>query len=1140
MCAALCLVITLIVFPLQSQAEPAFQFHTLDKQDGMISSVVYDIAQDNDGFMWFATEDGLVKYDGFEFINYRHSRLDENSLSNNIVRSLLIDDKGRLWVGTHGGVNLYQKEYDNFKKLIITENEEDQAKANQIRALYQTSDGTIWVGTGLGLHSLNSDTHSYMTFPQVKVRAIFEDDRKQLWVGTLGDGLFKFNRNSRSFLPVHQHIVSSEIHQSNSMRAKNIIDIHQDSYGRVLVATWGGGLFQLDKDSLKLKKYKLDLPTDYIRTIHQDEENNLWFGTNEGIFVQDFADDSLRNIRASIDKRGALKSELIFSIYQSEDQTVWVGTHGGGVSKHYPQSRLFETFVKNEVTNHGLIDSVIFSMFEDFKGNVWLGSQSGGLTKFDTSSRTFEHRVVLLNQEKFDGEIWGITQVNKNTLMLGTDRGLFQYQISNNQIEPLFLMGGVNLNGEDSIAFIEKDQVGRIWVGFENSGVAVLSYSDSDKKLEVLNRIDISSPTSFFAISTSKFLVGTAGLGVFRVGLEKGELTKSEIPDTQKIDISDVSVDWNGSLWISTLSRGILKITEDGEKINLDEDVGLPNNTVYDSIPDRASGRVWATTNLGLVAIEPTNMHVTDFRYKDGIQGDEFSGAAITTNSGYIYVAGISGFSRFFPNLIQDIVLIEPAIVTELSVANEKLEISQEEGSILDRSLLIKDKLALDFDDSPFSIKFSSPQFRSPEKLRFRYRLLGLHDNWISAAAESRTATYTNISSGEYIFELQASKKGGSWSSQVETKTIVVNSPWWFTNIAKFIYALIIGSVLSLFIYLVWKKRQAELLTQKTVEESEKRLRLSLWGGGNEIWDWNIRSGEVLRSDADKNISINCSKLSRNLKELSTYIHKYDVERVKIALNAHLSGKTDFFEAAYRIKDSKLEWRWIQDRAKVAEKDENNLPIRMSGTQKDVSEIHRKDEEIERLGQAFRKTSDGVWIRDAKWRLIECNPSYEKITGFSFDEKKGEELWFPDVSEQSANIIQRIRLSLMEKGNWQGEVWAERKGNDPFPQKLTVDTILDEKGYVRYYVGVFSDITFHKRAEEEFRKLANFDALTGLPNRACLYDRLNQTIEKTRIRRERFAMFVIDIDNFKRVPLYSIFVPKVGYMHIRRFYSYES
>lgn len=1117
MCAAFYLLICATLFPSTLLAEPAFQFHTLDKQDGMISSVVYDIAQDNDGFMWFATEDGLVKYDGFEFINYRHSRLDENSLSNNGVRTLLFDNNGRLWVGTDGGVNLYRKNLDNFENIVLSTYEDEQVKVNQIRTLFQSLDGTIWVGSGLGLHSINPETKKHKTFPQFKVRTIFEDDRKQLWVGTLGAGLFRFDRSNETFQRISVDYSNKGLSSKVETSPKNVIDIFQDSLGRVLVATYGDGVFQLDKDRTRLHKYNVELKSDYVRSIHQDEQSNIWFGTNEGVVIQDFANNTIRNLQSNQLSRGSLKSDFVVDIYQSRDNTIWVGTQGGGVSKHYPESRHFESYIANNDISKGLVDSVIISMFEGNDGIIWLGTETGMLTKFDSRTRMFEHKKPILKNGVFEDEIRAINQLSSSFLLLGTENGLYRYNIELNTMSEFKPTEVPHKYWGESISFLNKDVEGRLWVGYRSMGVMVLEQPVKNGSLKVLEIEKIPSPSAIYSISGNEFLISTVGFGVYRIIFKEDIFDLELTPNTQGYNISDLSMDWNKSLWISTMSNGILKIDSDGVIYNLDEDTGLPNNTVYSIISDKSSNKIWATTNLGLVALEPVGQQVTQYRFEDGLQGDEFNSASIYSETGFIYVAGMNGFSRFYPNLIRDSFLVEPALVTSMNVSNEELKISKVQGAILNQSLLVKKDIVLDFDDSPFSIRFTSPQFRSPEKLQFRYRLLGMDSKWIASSFDSRIATYTNIGAGDYKFELQVRTRGKTWTGVSDFKNLTINSPWWLTTLAKLIYSVIVATVLSLFAFLVWQKRKAELLTQKTVEESEKRLRLSLWGGGNEIWDWNIRSGEVLRSDADKNININCSKLSRNLKELSTYIHKYDVDRVRLALNEHLSGKTDSFEAAYRIQDDKLEWRWIQDRAKVVERDENNLPVRMSGTQKDVSEIHRKDEEIERLGQAFRTTSDGVWIRDAKWRLIECNPSYEKITGFSFAEKKGEELWFPDVSEQSVNIIQRIRLSLMEKGNWQGEVWAERKDGDPFPQKLSVDTILDEKGYVRYYVGVFSDITFHKRAEEEFRKLANFDALTGLPNRACLYDRLNQTIEKTRIRRERFAIFVIDIDNFKRV-----------------------
>ena len=231
MWVTMCLLFLFLLNAQSIKAEPAFQFHTLDKQQGLASSVVYDIAQDADGFMWFATEDGLQKYDGYEFTSYRHSRLDKNSLSNNVVRSLLIDTEDRLWVGTDGGVNLYQKEYDNFDHIYLAKDDlsisepRQIQQSNKIRALYQSSDGSIWVGSGFGLSRIHSRDLSIKNYSQKKVRSIFEDDHKQLWIGTLGGGLYLFNAIHSEFSPIEEFVNTNGLRSINSSMAEsNIID----------------------------------------------------------------------------------------------------------------------------------------------------------------------------------------------------------------------------------------------------------------------------------------------------------------------------------------------------------------------------------------------------------------------------------------------------------------------------------------------------------------------------------------------------------------------------------------------------------------------------------------------------------------------------------------------------------------------------------------------------------------------------------------------------------------------------------------------------------------------------------------------------------------------------------------------------
>jgi len=254
-----------------ANAEPVFQLHSLDKAQGMVSSIVYHIAQDSDGFMWFATQDGLQKYNGVKFVNYRHSRLNENSLSSNIVRNILVDKGGQIWLGTESGVNLYQKKFDNFKRVGLG------VATYKIRSLYQSSNGTIWIGSTNGLAQLDVATFKVKHYQQGRVRTIFEDDHKQIWIGTLNKGLFLFDQISERFIPVNTSISSTKTSNERiDLSDVSIIDIFQDSYNRILVATWSKRVHLLNRDTRSLSPYELELPSKKVRTIHEDEEGEVW------------------------------------------------------------------------------------------------------------------------------------------------------------------------------------------------------------------------------------------------------------------------------------------------------------------------------------------------------------------------------------------------------------------------------------------------------------------------------------------------------------------------------------------------------------------------------------------------------------------------------------------------------------------------------------------------------------------------------------------------------------------------------------------------------------------------------------------------------------------------------------------------
>ena len=901
----------------------------------------------------------------------------------------------------------------------------------------------------------------------------------------------------------------------------SIVDIYQDTFGRILIATWGHGVYLLDKETRQLKPFDLDLPSKFVRTMFQDKKGHYWIGTRDGLVVIDPTELKSRNIVADERNANSLLINNIFKVYQSDDSNIWVGTYGGGVSYHDPASQRFESYGRHPNESEGLLDASVYALAESTRGEIWVGTEAGGLSKFREQTKDFEHFEIIIDGQKNLSAINKVFRLTDTILLLATTNGIIQYDLVRGAASYFYSKDAEILNGNKEAVFFNRDSRGRILIGVRDEGIGVFELSSKGELREIKHlRINITTSVSSERIDGYSLLVITQDNGIFKI-IEtdtQKQYESSMIPNTKNLSVTDANLDWKGRLWIATWSNGIKIITSNGALTSLDEANGLPNNSVYSIRADETSNEIWAATNLGIVSINADSLEINHFRESDGLQGDEFNSPALISESGYLYFGGVNGFNRFYPNVVQQHFFVRGPKVTKLGVASPKMKNIEETRNEFSRSLLLNDEVEFNYDQMPFSLSFTSPQYVRPEDIEFRYRLVGLDENWILSSPGIRRATYTNLDPGTYLFKLQVRSKGAPWKNEVEEISIVVNSPWWATVLAKTIYALAMLLMIASVLVLYAHRRRKEILVQQAIQENEERLKLSLWGSGYEFWDWDIESGAVSRSKEFKKIEINCPVLSKDLHELSKYIHPKDLDLVREQLQAHIQGKSEHYDVCYRVVDSSSNgWRWIQDRGKVVASDRSGRALRMSGTQRDITDIKEKEEQFEMLGQAFKNTSDGVWIRDHEWSLVECNPAFERMTGFSLSEKKGEALWFPEISEQPENLLQRIRISIEEKGNWQGEAWAERKNNDPFPQKLSIDTLHDERGNIRYYVGVFSDITFHKRTEEEFRRLANYDSLTGLPNRACLYDRLNQTIDKSKRDQSRFAIFLVDIDNFKRI-----------------------
>src|SRR4249919_234431 len=324
-----------------------------------------------------------------------------------------------------------------------------------------------------------------------------------------------------------------------------------------------------------------------------------------------------------------------------------------------------------------------------------------------------------------------------------------------------------------------------------------------------------------------------------------------------------------------------------------------------------------------------------------------------------------------------------------------------------------------------------------------------------------------------------------------------------------------------LLMWLLWwvqrKRRIKETGLLGEIRERESRLNLALWGSGDEFWDWNIRENTLYRLGANQLLGQGSQESLSTDDWRNQSVHPDDLPRVQKLLQEHIVGHTDVYESEHRIRNARGEWIWVRSRGKVVERDATGAPLRMAGTARDITAIRRAERERRVALEVLRSMSEAVGVIDIDFRFISVNPAFSRITGYSEEEVVGQNSQLLDSSQHSAEFYRRVRDILERTGHWAGEMWQKRKDSEEFLGWIEMSEVRDAQGLRSHFVAVVNDITDKKRAEQELRYLANYDTLTGLPNRALLSERLGRAIVRARRQETRVAVLFLDLDRFKDI-----------------------
>jgi len=300
------------------------------------------------------------------------------------------------------------------------------------------------------------------------------------------------------------------------------------------------------------------------------------------------------------------------------------------------------------------------------------------------------------------------------------------------------------------------------------------------------------------------------------------------------------------------------------------------------------------------------------------------------------------------------------------------------------------------------------------------------------------------------------------------------------------------------------------------IQEIQQRLKLSLWGSGDEFWNWDLQSGQYICDNALP-LDIECIAKRESLEDIRSFVHPEDFCQLLEKFNEHINGSVDFFETSYRTKNAEGEWVWLLQRGKIVERDDNANAIRLSGTLRDISHFKQTEQELLLAAKSFENISDAVWVCDLEWKILKTNAAFTDITGFAAIESTGNSLLELMGKEYAAILTDFSDEFTRTKEYWHKVVWGARKNGTYFPQELQISVLRDHQDNVTHYIGAFSDITQRKKTEDKLRYLANYDALTGLPNRTLFIERIRHAIDAAHRSKNQMSVIFLDLDNFKNI-----------------------
>lgn len=607
------ILLSLLLTTMPIKAEERFGFEALTTEDGLLSSFVYSIAEDHDGFMWIGGANGLQRFDGNEFRTFLHISEDKTSLSNNVINCLLVDHNGDIWVGTNNGLNLYVQDQEKFQLIQLNARTENFFDINKIKALLQTDNGMIWIGTAFGLSRYDIEQQQATHYKHPEISVIQPLDAHNLIIGTRNAGLYKFNTLNATFTALNSTAID--------LSTTGIRDISKQPRDQYLIATWGKGVLNYHSQTETISMTDFNLPDPYTLQILSDGTGSYWIASSTGLHRLNLQKSkSEYHIQLEIDDTDNDVEKRIRSLYQSKDGNIWITTSGYGLFRYYINSNQFEYYVPNKMDELGLQDKVVIDFSESSDGRIYLAKLSGNIAIFDKDKKTFQHLSFLKHGKPFKKIINAVAALSNEELLISSGQETFRartdlpvQEITTSKQYPLL------------------KQMSLIRINQNINPPIILSATSQQLHLLNINPAgDLYIQNSFpYRSSRMVSYFVTPWQDVYAAD-EEGEVIKIEnykapspnITIIRKRDnfyIDSIAVDNNKNLWIA--NEGSKLIVQPENKPAFFYDIQRENATGFGALQYLpTSNQLWLTTTQGLSSINLNDDTINHYDELDGLQ----------------------------------------------------------------------------------------------------------------------------------------------------------------------------------------------------------------------------------------------------------------------------------------------------------------------------------------------------------------------------------------------------------------------------------------------------------------------------------------------------------------------------------------